>query len=75
VRHIPFADGIPDEEITLRDYDDRPVIRKNLCTGLNWQCPERCDDLNLPCEADPLRGKAEEITCELPRWPPQPEER
>lgn len=67
VRHVPFADGIPEGALTLRDHDDRPAIRAGLCRGLNWECPERCNNLGDRCAGEG-RAAFSEISCKLPRW-------
>lgn len=70
VRHVPHADGIPDSDLVLRDHDDRPVIRDNLCLSLNWRCQQRCQDLTAPCDDDEEEetGTQNDVSCNLPRW-------
>ena len=73
VRHIPYADGIPDGELVLRDFDDRVPIRQSLCAGLNWDCPGRCKRLTDSCDAAKNVAAptgAPEVPCALPRWEP-----
>ncbi len=73
VRHLPYADGVPDEPLVLRDHDDRPPIRAGLCAGLNRGCPERCARPSLPCGAS--GGAAlKQVRCELPRRELEPAE-
>jgi hypothetical protein len=67
VRHVPFADGVPDA-LTLRDFDDRKPIRESLCTSLNWECKERCKRLTDPCQGGSKTQAATETHCALPRW-------
>jgi hypothetical protein len=73
VRHIPFADGVPEETLVLRDFDDRPALRENLCRSLNWDCPGRCARLSETCTAGSAHALTE-IICELPRPEPSFEE-
>jgi hypothetical protein len=70
VRHVPHADGIPDSDLVLRDHDDRPVIRDNLCPSLNWNCQHRCQDLTAPCddEEETPSETQTDVSCNLPRW-------
>ena len=39
VRHVPFAEGVPDQPLLLRDFDDRERDPPGACRGLNWECP------------------------------------
>ena len=68
VRYIPHADGIPDQDIVFRDYDDRPVLRGGLCPSLNWDCPQRCKQLTLPCSKGTTDKALSAPPCRLPRW-------
>jgi hypothetical protein len=70
VRHIPHADGIPGEQVTFRDYDDRPVLRGGLCPSLNWDCPKRCKRLTDSCGGSSEMQQPPELQCILPRWEP-----
>jgi hypothetical protein len=65
VRHVPFADGVPDPPLVLRDFDDRERIRAGLCAGLNWPCPQRCGRLTDPC-VQTTSAKSDR-RCDLPR--------
>jgi len=70
VRHIPHADGIPDTNLVLRDFDDRVPIRQSMCRGLNWDCPGRCQRLTDPCGDEGQISTLSEqlVPCGLPRW-------
>jgi len=70
VRHIPFADGIPDTDLVLRDFDDRVPIRQSLCTSLNWDCKERCKRLSDPCSTSKTSQPLTDVSCALPSWGP-----
>jgi hypothetical protein len=67
VRHVPFADGVPDA-LTLRDFDDRRPIRESLCISLNWECKDRCKRLTDPCQGGKKTQSVTETRCALPRW-------
>ena len=69
VRHVPYADGIQQGDLTYRDHDDRAVLRGGLCASLNWDCQDRCKRLTETCQktAGMTQPAPEVVTCELPR--------